>query len=166
VQTSLTRPAGLSQMEITFQRDMLGWVGAVHFVLENIPDDDAGMFAVLRCTDNVRLRTGVDVPSPRFLVTSPGFLWPEYQVALDGEFADSLDLVTPDDATLLVIVTQRTPLERTTVNLFSPIVVNRHTGLADQFVPAISEDEVGWRVRTPVPASLVENTDQGGQQAC
>ena len=32
-----------------------------------------------------------------------------------------------------------TPVERSTVNLFSPIVVNRHTGSADQFVPASSE---------------------------
>ena len=55
-----------------------------------------------------------------------------------------------EDAALLTIVTQRVPLERSTVNLFSPIVVNRHTGFADQFVPASSETEAGWRVRTPL----------------
>ena len=155
MQTTVAPPITLSPMEITFRRQMLGWVGAIHFLLEPIEGDPPGMFAELRCTDTVRLRSGVAVPSPRFLVLTPGYLWPDYQVALDDDFADSLDIVVQDDAALLTIVTQRVPIDRSTVNLFSPIVVNRRSGLADQFVPAASEADVGWRVRTPVVSSPV-----------
>ncbi len=163
MQTTPIRPITLSLREITFRREMLGWVGATHFALDPLSDETDGVFAALRCTDTVRLQGGAVVPSPVFLVAPPGFFAPSYQIALDEQFADSLDLVVPDDAALLAIVTQRKPLERSTVNLFSPIVVNRHTGLADQFVPALGEAETGWRVRTPLPVSLVaESGDEGG----
>jgi flagellar assembly factor FliW len=163
LQTTALLPVTLSRMEIVFRREMLGWIGARHFVLEPIEGEIPGMFAELRCSDVVRLRSGMAVPSPRFLVLTPGYLWPNYQVALDDEFADGLDIVVEDDAALLTIVTQRIPLERSTVNLFSPIVVNRRTGSADQFVPAISESEAGWRVRTPLlPPGLTDDAGEGG----
>ena len=152
--TTPTRPITLSLREITFRREMLGWVGATHFVLDPLSDDTDCVFAALRCTDTVRLRSGALVPSPVFLVAPPGYFAPRYQICLDEPFADSLDLVVPEDTALLAIITQRKPLDRSTVNLFSPIVVNRHTGIADQFVPASSEAETGWRVRTPLPTSL------------
>jgi flagellar assembly factor FliW len=163
VQTTATPPITLSRMEITFRREMLGWIGATNFLLEPIEGEIPGMFAELRCVDDVRLRSGRTVPSPRFLVLTPGYLWPDYQVALDDEFAEGLDIVVEEDAALLTIVTQRLPLDRSTVNLFSPIVVNRRSGLADQFVPAASEPEVGWRVRTPLlPPQAAEEAGVGG----
>jgi flagellar assembly factor FliW len=163
---TLVRPT-LSTMEIMFRREMLGWVGAIHFVLEPLADDDQtdAVFWALRCTDTVRLRGGAVVPSPQFLVASPGFFAPRYQIALDEQFAESLDLVVPDDAALLAIVTHRDPVERSTVNLFSPIVVNRHTGYADPYVPASSESETGWSVRTPLPLVLVAH-DGVGDPTC
>jgi flagellar assembly factor FliW len=151
-------------MEITFRREMLGWIGATRFLLEPMEGDVPGMFAELRCLDeNVRLRSGAAVTSPRFLMLTPWYVWPNYQVALDDDFADALDIRVEEDATLLTIVTQRVPLERSTVNLFSPIVVNRHNGLADQFVPAASEIEAGWRVRTPLlPPHPADDAGEGG----
>ena len=162
--TTVTLPVTLTRMEITFRREMLGWIGATHFLLEPIEGDVPGMFAELRCTDeSVCLRSGVSVPSPRFLTLTPWYVWPDYQVALDDDFADALDIRLEEDASLLSIVTQRTPLERSTVNLFSPIVINRHSGFADQFVPATSETEVGWRVRTPLlPPRPTDETGEGG----
>ena len=157
--TVMNRPITLSAMDITLQRDMLGWLGATHFVLEPITDD-AGMFAVFRCTDSVVDVNGHVADNLSFLVTSPGLLWPHYQIALDDAFAAALGLERPEDAAPLAIVTQHVPLEDSTVNLFSPIVVNRHTGLADQFVPAMSEDEFGWSLRTPLPAGPDETADE------
>ncbi len=163
MQTTVTLPVTLSRMEITFRREMLGWIGARHFLLDPMEGDVPGMFAELRCTNDVLLRSGAAVPSPRFLVLTPGCLWPNYEVALDDEFADGLDIVVEEDAALLTIVTQRVPLERSTANLFSPIVVNCRTGLADQFVPATSETELGWRVRTPLlPPRQAGEGGEGG----
>jgi carbon storage regulator len=65
VETTLALPATLSCMEVTFRRQLLGWVGATHFLLEPIEGEVPGMFAEMRCTDTVRLRSGAAVPSPR-----------------------------------------------------------------------------------------------------
>jgi flagellar assembly factor FliW len=156
----MNRPITVSTMDITLQRDMLGWIGATHFVLEPISDDDEGMFAALRCADRVADLHGNVAEELSFLVTSPGALWPDYQVVLTDTFAVSLGLASAEDAALLAIVTQHVPLEDSTVNLFSPIVVNRHTGLADQFVPAMSEEEFGWSLRTPLPEGSDETVDK------
>jgi flagellar assembly factor FliW len=166
LETTIIAPVTVSGMDITFRRDMLGWIGATHFRLDPIDGPVPGMFAELRCTDTVRLHSGLAVPSPHFLVVTPGYLWPDYQVALDDEFADSLDIVVQSDAALLAIVTQRVPLNRSTVNLFSPIVVNCRTGSADQFVPTVNEVEAGWRVRTPVPSSLAPGSGREGGLPC
>ncbi len=166
METTLTRPITVSEMEITFRREMLGWLGAVHFTLQPLADDDVGMFALLTCKDRVHFAGGSEVPSLRFLVTPPGFLWPEFEVELDESFADALDLTSPTDAALLAIVTQREPMELSTVNLYSPIVVNRRTGMADQFVPSQPEDAVGWQLRTPLPLPSTGGDDQGGRPAC
>ena len=68
---------------------MLGWIGATHFLLEPIDGDVPGMFAELRCTDDdVSLRSGLPVPPPRFLVLTPWYVWPDYQVVLDDDFVE------------------------------------------------------------------------------
>ena len=158
--TVMNLPITRSAMGVTLRRDMLGWLGATHFVLEPIPDDEEGMFAVLRCTDRVLDAQGMMADDLSFLVTSPSLLWPGYEVVLDDAFTSALGLEAAEDGALLAIVTQHVPLEDSTVNLFSPIVVNRHTGLADQFVPAMSEDECGWRLRTPLPVGPDETADK------
>jgi len=158
--TVLNRPITLSAMDVTLHRGMLGWIGATHFVLDPISGNDEGMFAALRCTDRVEDANGNVVEYLRFLVTSPGVLWPGYHVVLDDKFAADLGLESAADAALLAIVTPHVPLEDSTVNLFSPIVVNRHTGLADQFVPAISEEEFGWSLRTPLTEGSDETVDK------
>ena len=64
---------------------------------------------------------------------------------------EELQLSGSEDAALLAIVHPRKPLAESTANLYSPIVINRRNGFADQLVPAASEREVGWSVRTPFP---------------
>lgn len=152
MQTLITPPVTLTEIDLTFEREMLGWPGARNFRIEPIEESN-GMFAVLKCLDEVTLHAGAVVRGLNFLVTPPGWLWPEYQIELDEQFAENLGLVVPEEAALLAIVCQREPLERSTVNLFSPIVLNRFTGAADQFVPAMREEESGWSVRTPFPTS-------------
>jgi flagellar assembly factor FliW len=85
------------------------------------------------------------------LVTPPGVLWRGYEVQIDEAMVEELDLTGSEDAALLAIVHPRKPLSESTANLYSPIVINRRTGFADQLVPAASEQEVGWSVRTPFP---------------
>jgi len=144
-------PIPVLGMELTFQRDMPGFRGARRFVVEPLQEGVAGVFAHLRCTDAVQLIGGETLHNLALLVMSPGYLWREYGIQIDDEMVEALDLRDPEDAALLAIVHPREPLSESTANLYSPIVVNRRTGFADQFVPAASETEIGWSVRTPFP---------------
>ena len=138
-------------MELNFVRDLPGFRGARHFVVEPLGGEDETVFARLRCTDTIMIGESVPFEDLRLLVTSPGILWRDYEIELDDETASNLDLGGSDDVMLLVIIHPRTPLSTSTANLFSPIVVNRRTGQADQFVPAGTEQEVGWSLTTPLP---------------
>jgi flagellar assembly factor FliW len=138
-------------MELTLLRDLPGFKGARHFVVEPLGDDDHSVFARLRCTDTVLVAGVTPLDDLRLLVTSPGILWRDYEVELDDETVADLELGDADDVMLLVIVHPRQPLSESTVNLFSPIVVNRRSGKADQFVPSRTELEIGWSVATPLP---------------
>ena len=109
----------------------------------------------------MRLRSGVPVPKPRFLMLTPWYVWSNYQVALDDEFADALDIRVEEDATLLTIVTQRVPLERSTVNLFSPIVVNQQNGLADSIRTRSERDRGGLAGPHPVAAATARRRSGG-----
>ena len=46
-------PITMTGMELTFRRDMPGFKGARHFMLEPLGEGAAGIFARLRCTDTV-----------------------------------------------------------------------------------------------------------------
>jgi flagellar assembly factor FliW len=144
-------PTPVTRMELTLQRDMPGFRGARHFVLEPLTHDAEAIFARLRCTDVIDLASGASLSDLVLLVMSPGYLWRDYDVEIDDAMVDELGLSQPDDVGLLVIVHPRDPLRESTANLYSPIVVNRRTGVADQLVPAASEQEVGRAVRTPFP---------------
>lgn len=138
-------------MELTLLRDLPGFKGARHFVVEPLGDESDSVFGRLRCTDTVLVAGETPFNDLRLLVTSPGLLWRDYEVELDDETVVELELSDEQDVMMLVIVHPREPLSASTANLFSPIVVNRRSGRADQFVPARSEQEIGWSVTTPLP---------------
>ncbi|TAN30994.1 flagellar assembly protein FliW [bacterium] len=146
-----TDPALITRMELNFTRDMPGFSGARHFVLEPVGEESERVFARLRCTDTVYVQGSKALNDLTLLVMSPGFLWHDYEVHIEEAMVEDLGLTSPDDVVLLAIVHPREPLSSSTANLYSPIVVNRRTGLADQLVPSLSELEVGWSVRTPFP---------------
>jgi flagellar assembly factor FliW len=143
-------PITVTGMDLTFRRDMPGFKGARNFVVD--PLGEPGIFAHLRCADTVYVQGGTPINNLTLLVTSPGILWPGYAVQIDEAMADELELSHSDDAALLAIIHPRRPLAESTANLYSPIVVNRRTGYADQLVPAASEQEFGWSMRTPFPS--------------
>jgi flagellar assembly factor FliW len=144
-------PITVTGMELTFRRDLPGFKGARNFVVAPLGDGVPGIFAHLRCTDTVYVQGGVPLANLTLLVTSPGILWNGYAVRIDNAMVDDLELSGADEAGLLAIVHPRKPLAKSTANLYSPIIVNRRTGFADQLVPAATEQEVGWSVRTPFP---------------
>jgi flagellar assembly factor FliW len=155
-------PITVTGMELTFRRDMPGFRGARHFVVEPFGEGAGGIFARLRCTDTVYVQGTKPLENLVLLVTSPGMLWRGYEVQIDDAMVEDLGLFSVDDAALLAIVHPRKPLSESTANLYSPIVINRRTGYADQLVPSSSEQEAGWSVRTPFPLDRDDGSPVAG----
>ena len=74
-------------------------------------------------------------PSLAFIVIEPCHIIPDYQPDIPQADVDFLDLTSPEDAAVYVIVTV-TGRRQATANLKGPIVINRNTGLAKQVVIA------------------------------
>lgn len=146
-----TAPIHITRMALTFHHDLPGFKGARHFMIEPLGEPDAEVFASLRCSDKVYLQENLSVDNLVLLAMSPGAFWRDYEVRVEDAMVAELELNELEDAALLVIVHPKEPLAESTVNLYSPIVYNRRTGAADQLVPAASEQEVGWSIRTPFP---------------
>ena len=89
----------------------------------------------------------VDDPSLAFLVVSPFEVLPTYAPNISTDDATHLGLERPEDAELLNIVTLRAN-GNSTVNLKGPIVLNRHTLVAKQIVPA---NVAEYSLRHPLP---------------
>lgn len=84
----------------------------------------------------------------QFVVIEPGGVIPDYELELFDEDAAFLGITGPQDALILNIVTVGRTLPATaTVNLVSPVVVNRRTGLAKQVVLA---NHARYNVRHPL----------------
>jgi len=144
-------PILIAPSALTFQRDLPGFRGARHFKVEPLGGSLSGIFANLCCTDTVYLQDELPLNNLVLLTMSPGALWPDYEVHVEDEMVDQLEIREPDDVALLVIVHPQEPLINSTVNLYSPIVYNRRTGAADQLVPSVTEEEFRWSLRTPFP---------------
>jgi len=128
-------------LEITFAAGLPGFDRLRSFVIEPMPGDLAP-FCRMRATEPV----GVE-----FIVVPPGLLFPDYEVEVDDETVERLEL-QGDDAAVLTIVTISDQGSAPTANLLGPIVVNRRNGAAAQVVLHGSGYEVATPLVPPAPA--------------
>ncbi|MCU1443142.1 MAG: Flagellar assembly factor FliW [Cryobacterium sp.] len=121
---------------LTFVTPPPGFAPLTNFTL-NAVEGAHGLYAlVATASENVRL-----------FVVDAGVHLPEYTPVITDEQAGSLDLVTSDEALVLVVAN---PGEAgTTVNLMAPIVVNSSTGASAQLIL----DGQDWPLRAELAAA-------------
>ncbi|HZR14038.1 MAG TPA: flagellar assembly protein FliW [Acidimicrobiia bacterium] len=125
--------------QLHFAAGIPAFPDARRFELRSWGDPD-GPFSVMQSLDDADLA---------FVVTHPGWFFPDFQIDIDDDTADRLGLREPTDALVLVIVTVRERAQDATANLLGPIVVNRHTNEAMQVVLHNSS----YDVRTPLASN-------------
>ena len=118
-----TVPPG-GDLNIQFPVGLLGFPQAKRFVLRADSDDKPFCWLELR-----------DQPGHGFVVVAGASVVPGYAPDISQPDADSLGITSPDDALVLNLVTVGSGGDAT-VNLRGPLVVNRHTCVARQCVPA------------------------------
>lgn len=79
----------------------------------------------------------------RFVAVDPEEFFPDYDVEIDGQTAASLELTSPEDALVLVIVTVPDDPREATANVLAPLVVNRSSRQAAQVILYDRGHEVG-----------------------
>lgn len=107
---------------IEMVQPMPGFDDERRFTLVKLDDD--GMLCALTCLDS----------DLRFLVVSPTPFFPDYAPEIDDDMAQRLELMTAEDALVLLVLTAGESLASSTANLIAPIVVNRNTYRAAQVV--------------------------------
>lgn len=73
-------------------------------------------------------------PHLTFVVVDPFFFFSDYTFELTDEIVQEMKLSKENPPKIFNIVTVRDPLDKTTVNLLAPVVVNRETKIAVQIV--------------------------------
>lgn len=92
----------------------------------------------------------------QFLLTNPFWFYPEYEFDLSDEAKQELGLGDGhhQEVSAWVVVTLRTPMEQSTINLCAPIVMNEQSGKAKQVILHDSS----YNTRHPILAAYSENS--------
>jgi len=124
--TATRPPAGETVTDIPvieLVRPMPGFPERRQFALVQLDED--GVLCSL---------TSLEDPELRFLVVPPGHFFPDYEPDVEDDVAAELEITSPDDALLLVVLTAGSSLATTTANLAAPVLVNPSTRRGGQIV--------------------------------
>jgi flagellar assembly factor FliW len=88
----------------------------------------------------------VEQPAVRFMVATAYAFFPDYDIEIDDQVCENLDLHDAADALILVILTVGADISSTTANLLAPVIVNSRNKSAAQVILSGSE----WPVRAPL----------------
>ena len=87
--------------------------------------DDDGVLCQLRSLED---------PALRFLVMSPVPFFPDYAPEVGDDVVEALQISSPDDVIVLLVLNAGDSLDTTTANLMAPVVVNTATLRASQVI--------------------------------
>lgn len=116
-------PAGTDLPEIEMVGPMAGFPAYRRFVLVDV--DDRGSLQALRSLDD---------PGLRFLVMTPGHLFPDYAPEIEQGWVERLGLQAAEDAQVLLVITPGATPRDATVNLLAPVVLNVRTRVGAQVI--------------------------------
>jgi flagellar assembly factor FliW len=108
---------------IEMVRPMPGFPEQRRFALVRL--DDAGDLCSL---------TSLDAPDLRFLVVPPARFFPDYAPEVGDDVIADLEIGSPEDVLLLVVLNAGASLSSTTANLAAPLLVNPASRRAGQIV--------------------------------
>jgi flagellar assembly factor FliW len=123
---------------IRFPLGLLGFEAVKDYVLLAKPGDEPFLWLQV-----------LNDPALAFLVLSPFSFVPTYEPDIAADDVAFLGLNAPEDALLFNIVTVR-GAQQATLNLKGPIVLNRHTLVGKQVIPA---NAVEFSVQHPLPVA-------------
>lgn len=109
---------------IRFKKGIPAFEDEHEFIL--IVHDEAGPYAFLQ---------SVKTPELAFLMTKPFVFFPKYEFVLADDIEEALDIKSEMDIDIYTLVSiPKGDIKRMTTNLLAPIVINKRTNEAQQYV--------------------------------
>lgn len=113
----------MSDNIIHFERGIPGFLEEKQFIF--LQEDSQSPFGYLQSVQTKELS---------FIVASPFVFFPDYEVKLSDDLIERLEIRSPEDIALLVIVTVGEELSKSTMNLAAPIVINMKNLRGEQYI--------------------------------
>lgn len=113
---------------ITFEDGLYGFGGMKEFIIIQYPFEGLP-FHYLQSIEDNRLS---------FVITSPFLFVDNYEFNIDDEVLKSMEIEKPEDMDIYSIAVIPDDLEKTTVNLRGPVIININKKLAKQYI--VEED--------------------------
>ncbi|MCX7915149.1 MAG: flagellar assembly protein FliW [Verrucomicrobiae bacterium] len=142
--TVLSSSDRLAETILTFPEGLLGFEQYRRYRLVSRPEEAPFLWLVSEPDDSSASA------APAFVVVPADRLPLRYEPILSATDCAALQLTSPADARVLLIVTVR-DVGSLTINLKGPIVCNIHTGRAKQVVP-VNAAEFSTQQPLPIPA--------------
>ena len=107
---------------IVFEKGLPGFDGLKNFELEAL--EQVGFFNL----------SSSDEENISLLLVDPYMYFPNYEVEIDDSIMNRLNINDAKDVLILTVVTLNNDVEKITLNLRAPIIVNINTGDSEQII--------------------------------
>lgn len=119
---------------INFEKSIPGFNDIKRFILKEI---EGSSFKLLQSIDDVTVG---------FVVISPFQVEEDYEINLSEEVIKTLEIKEATDVLLYSLVTLNSKVEKITVNLKAPVVINVNSKKAEQFII----DKAKYKIKHPL----------------
>lgn len=109
-------------MELTFKKGLPGFELLINFELSDLENNEK--FKILKSKEE-------DIS---FVTTSPFDMYEDYEINLNEETIKELEIENPEDVLVLSIITLGKTLQKSTINLKAPIIINVKNNLGKQYI--------------------------------
>ena len=110
-------------MKVTFKKGLPGLDEYKDYEIKEIEDGEE--FKLLQCNEKKELG---------LVIISPFQVEKEYEIKITDEIIKNLSITSPEDVLVYSTVTLNSDPKKITANLRAPILINVHTGLAEQLI--------------------------------
>lgn len=120
---------------ITFKKGVLGFDQLRKFFLVDLKDTEP--FKLLHSLENEEVG---------FIVTSPYEFFDDYEINLNNEAINNLNIQSSQEVMILTTITLNSDIKKITTNLQGPIIINISNNLGEQIIV----DNSKYKVKEPL----------------
>ena len=109
-------------MKVKFNKGIPGFDNIKDFVIKELEGNNN--FKIMECEES----------KISFVTTNPFDIYSDYEINLNDEIIKDLEIKNPEDVLVLAIITLGKTLDKSTMNLKAPIVINIKNNLGKQYI--------------------------------